>query len=204
MRVRFYCEGRTERGIRDLFTPKLRERGLGLDVRSFNGNGELLRKIGTVTRNALEQGVRAVFCLIDLYKVPAPIPSGLRTVSERTEWLRAYIKQKVDRSYHDRFFAHIAVHEVEAWMLADEEPLVRRLGCPTLGPWPHPEEVNDQCPPSSVINDLFRRHHPRKVGYHKVKDGIPLLRELDCEKISQKCRFFRNLMEDLMSLSGSK
>lgn len=199
MVVKLYCEGPTERGIRDFLTPQLeqKKKGLGLRVGSFGGIGTLLQKIGRATQISLDQGAHAVFCLIDLRQEAITVPSGL-AIGERVERVRDALIERIDPGYRARFYPHVAVYETEAWILADEGPLAKRLRDSSIGPWPYPEVVNDEKPPSVVIDGLFLRSKGSR--YRKVKDGVPLLKALDFKKVYSKCPFFRKFVDELMAL----
>lgn len=213
MRIKLYCEGRTERGIRELLAPvreELRGKGRGLDVLSLQGNAQLLKKLGAKVRESIRSGdTIAVFCLIDLRKIDEALPPELKAALGGQSWVRMPIRDRVawlqdnvgrhlvDVEYRDRFRLFVAVHEVEALVLADPGPLRKKLRQNALGPWPNPEEVNDEKPPAAVLNELFRKHHPRRSAYHKTKDGVPLLQSLDLGKVCSSCPYFRQLVDAL-------
>lgn len=216
MRIKLYCEGQTERGIKTLLEPvraELRVKGLGLDILSHNGNAQLLRKLEAKVRDSLTDGkVRAVFCLVDLRHIEEALPEVLQgklkqdgvdwlrlSPDERVEWLRSNVPELVEVQFRGRFHLHVAVHEVEAWMLADHAALAKRLKYYSVGEWNQPERVNDDKPPAAVINELFRRHHPRKAAYHKTKDGVPLLESLGFAKVYEKCPHFKRMVDDMRS-----
>jgi hypothetical protein len=90
----------------------------------------------------------------------------------------------------------IVVHEIEAWLLADEEALAKALRVKRVENFPNPEELHD---PKRKLEELFKRHKGKEYKYGEIKDGTRIAQHLSINKVSQKCRsfekFFRTLKE---------
>jgi hypothetical protein len=61
---------------------------------------------------------------------------------------------------HPNLVFHIAVREIEAWLLADARNLPRFLGCPPKGVPDNPESLAD---PKAFLIDLARRSRFREI-----------------------------------------
>ncbi|MBI2872031.1 MAG: DUF4276 family protein [Chloroflexi bacterium] len=198
MTVKLYCEGGTEKGLRRLLQPireELRTRNLGLHIRTYEGVGQLLHKLPSATRDSLSTGARAVFALVDLHGAPVSFPNPRAPARQRADWLREHLRTLIPEQYRNRFYPHVAVHELEAWILADPSGLRERLKTSSLPSWPHPECVNDTTPPSDVLNGLFRAR--LKIRYAKIKEGVPLLEKLNLDAVYKGCPSFQLFIDDL-------
>ncbi len=213
VKVKIYCEGQTERGLKELLTPireELRVKGLGITIGSYTGNAQLLKKIGSATKKAIEDGSPAVFCAIDLHNVHKAFSGGLREalgqmnweameVTRRVEWLRTHIRNHcVEREYKNKLHPHVLVHEIEALMFADPGRIASKLKVRSIGSFHNPEEINDQNPPKKVLRNLYRQHVKRR--YYEQRDGVPLLQSVDFDLVYNKCPNFKALVDDLRSI----
>jgi hypothetical protein len=206
VRVVVYCEGDTEELILKPLLAPYRERlagcGYGLDVHIFNGAPELKRKIGAATRAALQHGVERVFGLIDLYGAPIVWPRNVLQsddpLAARCEYAREQMRSWVPSDIRDRFHPHLAVHELEAWLLADSQALSDEMGR-KVGPWPRPEEVDFDKPPAALLNELFHTR-PNKKRYDKKVDGRMLFGKVNVDTVYQMCPNFRAFVDDLLAL----
>ena len=213
MKIRIYCEGKTEQGLKELLTPireELQVKGLGVIIGSYHGNTKLLKKIGRATKEAISEGCPAVFCITDLYNVHIAFTKELRNalgnrnwlsmeVSEQVDWLKTHITtQCVSKEYHNKFYPHIAVHDIEALMFADQDKIKHRLKVVSIGRFPSPECIDHNNPPTKQLNELFRTHLKRK--YKKTTDGINLLRSIDFALVYDKCTYFAAFVDDLRSI----
>lgn len=202
VRVVVYCEGESEMWmVRNMLIPFLRKFGWQdrLTPRNFENSGQFLRKIGEAVKNALRvDSADHVFGLIDLHGTHIAFPRSHHTPSDKADYLKADLKTRVHADYRDRFHPHVAVHELEAWLLADERVLSDRLGL-SVTPWANPEGVNFDKPPARHLDELFQRH--LKKAYGKVKDGSKLFSKIDPEIVLRKCPHFKLLVDDLISVT---
>ena len=135
--------------------------------------------------------------LLDLYG-PTFYPQDRKDASERYAWAKRHLEEKVG---HPRFRQHFAVHETEAWLLADPEILPREVRTALPGRCSRPEEVNFEEPPGKLLMRLYRA----KLGtkYKKVIDGADLFQSLQPDLAAQKCPYLRTLLDDMLHLAKS-
>jgi hypothetical protein len=214
VKISIYCEGDTERGVKDLLTPvcgDLREKKLGIHIKSHKNNSQLLRKIGKSTENDIINGAPAVFCLIDLYGIHEAFTHELShalgtrnwfgmDTQEKVNWLKTEIPRRcIAPEYRAKFHIHISVYEIEALMFADPNRIARMLKVNSIGEFHHPEKINDVNPPAKLLNELFRQHLKRRYG--KTTDGVSLLRELNFDLVYKQCPNFKIFVDDLGSIT---
>jgi len=190
-----YVEGPSDKlGLEALLRNEIRDwrqRGIGLRLLPLGGKGNVLGEIGRRTRLALATNhADHIFALIDLY--PGHVDA---------ESLRQELRQRVEPQWHARFHAHVAVHDFEAWVLANKEQLSKRLGVATLHGFNSPETVNDQKPPAERLKELFIRH---KRTYQKEVDGPAILRRTTPAVISDQCPNFQLFYKDLLTCAEKR
>lgn len=204
-RVIVLCEGETEEiALREFVRRQWNSEGLGLvglETRNLHGH---LTKAGLFAKGYLDDPtVLAVFTLIDLQGMTlvehAPNDDVQTKVMRVQDWLHDEVQHPRSQDFHP----HVAVHETEAWILAEGSALARRLRCTTIHPDPQAELKNFQRPPSERINDLFRqhRHGQAKRGYQKIEDGTPLFKALPFEPVYSSCPYFRAFYDGLKQVA---
>lgn len=202
-RVLIYCEDSAELGLHsllDAYRPELDAADLAVPrPQTTAGAGNMKRHIGQFVQHAIEDGDAAVMCLIDLYNAPFDFPKRTRSVGQRVKWMRDELRRLVPRQWRGHLYPHVVIHDLEAWMLADDGPLRSRLGN-DVGPWEQPEHINLQRPPSALIGELFRTRLRKTYG--KVKDGTFLLKQASSETVYRKCPSFRYVVNDLRHIAG--
>ena len=207
MTIVIYCEGETEQRVLpfllNYFQARRRadEAQARLSARSLNGVSAYLTKIGPAVRNRIDvEGDQVVFGLIDFYRCGLhfvrPKAQDTDTLARRVEHLESQIHELIPTGCRRHFHQHFAVHEIEAWILSDEEPLHKRLGDSQLGPWPRPEEVNLNKSPSTQIMELY--WNKRRESYQKTTDGENLLRKANPDRIYEKCPYFREFVDEVL------
>jgi hypothetical protein len=107
------------------------------------------------------------------------------------------VARRIDEARRLAVRCHVVVHEVEAWILADEQVLAQKLKIKNPPHWDKPEAVNDMKPPAKILEELFRTRSPLKKRYSKYKDGVDLLQKADWQKVYAKCPTFKQLADDL-------
>ncbi len=95
----------------------------------------------------------------------------------------------------DRFHPHIAVHELEAWIFADDQALFNWLGH-RVGPFPNTEAINIQNPPAKQLRDLTRHYARHKVAQKRLMSQR-LFAQIDVEKVYSKCPHFKGFVDNL-------
>ncbi len=202
-RIVVLCEGDTEElAVRHFVARQLQVEGLAsVALHRVNLRGRL-QDIGIKTRLFLEeQQVAAVFTLIDLYGMDRVQHRSTDALDVKIERVRKWLRAQVDRNPLPRFFPHLAVHETEAWILAEGSALARRLNDPGIRPDPDAELKDFQKPPCDRINELFlsRKHGDR---YQKIRDGRPLFATMQFEPVYRSCGYFRRFYDDLKTVAA--
>lgn len=186
-------EGRTELALKQLLADDIKAlgvQGVGLKVITLKGKERLLKEARVLVRNCLTKA-DWVFALVDLHPGDAT-PGGARK----------RLVEAVAHEHRERFRPHVAVHDIEAWMLASWDALCQVAGCRDLKcKYPNPETVDDVNHPKTVVQDLFRRHSKRG-GYRETVDGPSVFRLASPDEIAAKCPHFKALREDLLQCAG--
>jgi len=201
LRIYFACEGKSEERCIDsiLLNPGLRFREIGIESRTLNlgGSQGFLKRIGHTVKSAIMQSrADVVFGLTDLHGAAIQLPGDGASKGKKAEVYRNHIHQKADQEYHERFFPHVAVHELEAWILADRDA----LNAPGVEEIANPEDVNLENPPSKRLDDIFFEHQMRP--YSKGNDQSLLWKEVDVRKVYARCPHFAAFLNDLAKVVG--
>jgi hypothetical protein len=199
VKIKVLCEGQTEEGLRALLSKAVDIRKCGIHIRTYEGVAQLLRKLDGRIREELRSGAEVVFCLVDYHHFPLSDEQKFLPLEQRVAAIQGYIAEQIHESRRESVRCHIVVHEVEAWIIADEQAVAQRLKINNLAAWAQPETINDMNPPAKVLEQLFRTRSPLKKRYIKAKDGVDLLRKVDCQKVYDKCPTFKKLVDDLRS-----
>ncbi len=132
------------------------------------------------------KGVKAVVGLLDVYP-------KFKSANEVKEFM---LKAS---GYDERFFAHAAQYDVEAWLLPYWDSICRRVGVSRARPGANPEQVNNMHPPSKRLEELYR---VARRKYKKPLEMTAILNRQDLTLAAQECREFRLLLNTLLSLGG--
>jgi len=197
VKVKLLCEGQTEEGLRALLSKAVAIRKCGIHIRAYEGIAQLLRKLDSRVKEELRSGAEVVFCLVDYHHFPLPGEQKLLPLEQRVAAIRDDVIEQIHESRRGALRCHIVLHEVEAWIIADEQAVAQRLKIKNLAAWPQPETINDINPPAKVLEQLFRTRGPLKKRYIKAKDGVDLLGKVDWQTVYDKCPTFRKLVDDL-------
>jgi hypothetical protein len=139
--------------------------------------------------------VIAVFTLIDLHKMNRFIQGPYSSIEENIQKARNWLKNQFSSDILAKFYPHLSVHEVEAWILAEGISLEKRLKT-SISIENNAEEIDDQNPPKSRMNSIFHKCGKRE-GFKEIRDGTPLFQSLDFHKVYQKCPYFRHFYDEL-------
>lgn len=151
MKFVLFVEGHTEQPA----VPQLLKRWLdpilstpvGIKISRFEGWNdyarEIRKKVALNLSGKAGQEVIAGIGLLDLYG-PTIYPDRHSDVASRLTWAKAHFEGVVE---HPRFRQHFAVHELEAWLLAQPAVLPRPVR--DALPDKPPEMVNFTEPPQS-------------------------------------------------------
>ena len=132
--------------------------------------------------------------LLDLYGLD--YPPKLATVAERHDWAVKEYEQKVGRTKFRMFFA---VHEFEAWLLAQPEVLPRAVQEQLLANIFRPEQVDFNHPPARVLEHAYLSGIRRT--YKKATYGPLLVARLDTEAVAAKCPYLKKMLEAMLALA---
>ncbi|MFG0261515.1 MAG: DUF4276 family protein [Novipirellula sp. JB048] len=205
MRFEIISEGETEKDsiaqfLKRWLDPRLSQ-PVGIKVSDEKGFARALRKISTKAKAKLDapgnEDIIGVIGLIDLYG--PEFPDHVTSVADRYSWFKDEIERDVD---DDRFRMHFAVHEVEAWLLADKSIFPR----PVQDIWPSnlrpPEQVNFNEPPAKLLNKLYKQ--ATRKTYKKTVNGKQLFGKLDVSSAVAACPYLKLLLDDMLDMAKAK
>jgi hypothetical protein len=203
MKFVLFVEGHTERKALPDFLRRWLDvrlpRKVGIKVVRFDGLndycGEIAKKVELNLGGKAGADVIAGIGLLDLYG-PRFYPADKMTVPERYEWAKEWLEKQVG---HPRFRQHFAVHETEAWLLAEPGLLPGPVEKSLPGKCARPESVNFNEPPAKLLERLYKE----KLGkpYKKLIDGANLFAELSPDVAQKKCPYLDLLLQDMLSLA---
>ncbi|MEM8960919.1 MAG: DUF4276 family protein [Acidobacteriota bacterium] len=170
-------------------------RPIGIQPMRFHGWGDLLRELPEHAQRILHgpksQKIAAVVALLDLYG--PTYPSSVTSATRRYEWLKTTYEQSVG---DERFRLFAAVHEIEAWLLA--QPDVFPPAIQKSLPRKKPESINFDTPPSKLLNQIYQKQTRRR--YKKLADGTQLFAKLDPDRVYERCPRFAAMMDEILAL----
>lgn len=181
--------------------------GVGVQPDTFEGWPDLHdsapKKAARYLTDARSSGIIAVVSLLDLYG-PTFYPADKVTVSERHTWGTGYMEGRIRQHFRDKGLGEdlaakyrhfFAVHETEAWFLAQ----------PTLFPdevrqflekQPKaPEAVNFQTPPGKLLEQQYMQK--LKVRYPKTTKALNFFPRLDAETVISRCPYLKAMLHEL-------
>jgi hypothetical protein len=142
-------------------------------------------------------GVVAVFALIDLKGASVIYPEHITSYTDKGKFLKDFLREFLSGSPEvDKFFPHIAVHEIEAWILADEIAVANYLEISKIS-YDFPEAVDFNRPPSYILGDLFRS---KRLIYRKTVHGPELFKSVNLDTVYNKCPHFKAFFDDLVKV----
>lgn len=201
MRFVLFVEGHTER----LAVPQLLKRWLdpriaqpvGIKVSRFEGWSEYERDIRKKVELNLSgksgRDVIAAIGLLDLYG-PTIYPDRLTDAASRLAWAKEHFERLTG---HPRFRQYFAVHELEAWLLA--QPAVLPRAVQEALPDTPPEKVNFREPPAKLLDRLYTSRLNRR--YKKTTDGTNLFRALSPEVAYTQCPNLKLLLDGMLQMA---
>ena len=101
--------------------------------------------------------------------------------------------------YDERFYAHAAQYDVEAWLLPYWEFICHRIGVKRARLGRNPEQVNNMAPPSKRLGALYQI---AKRKYKKPIEMNVILERQDLSIAARECRELRLLLNTLLRLGG--
>ena len=202
MKFVLLVEGNTEKQtvaefLKRWLDPQLTTR-VGIQVVRFRGYSQLLQKVVDRAQAFIDgpknEDIVSVIGLIDLYG-PTFYPEHCVTVEERRAWATQRIENDVNR---DRFHMFFAVHEFEAWLLAQPSILPTEVRRILPAKTNQPETVNFDEPPAKLLNRLYPQATRRE--YKKVTHGRDLFAKLDPIVAVSKCPYLAEMLNEMLQL----
>ena len=206
-RIIILCEGKTEKiAITTFIARRWEKDGLkSIGLHPINLEGKIKDISKRLKHYANDEKVIAVFTLIDLqgtenfdgikYKSTDNLPIK---VNKLKNWLKKLVDKKFKKQLQNKYFPHIAVHQIESWILAEGKTLGEYLKI-SLEPDPKAEEKNFQNPPVKRINKLFKKSHFRRE-YKKIIDGKSLFKKMDFDTVNE-CSYFESFYNALQKVA---
>jgi hypothetical protein len=203
MKIALFVEGDTEKAVLAEFLKKWLDprlpRPVGFKIVGFKGLNHYYSEIEARVRlnlsDRLAPDIVAAIGLLDLYG-PTFYPKDKASIGERYTWAKEHLERKVGQP---QFRQHFAVHEIEAWLLADPEVLPRELRKSLPKKCAQPESVNFDEPPAKLLGRLYRE----KLGweYKKMSHGANLFQKLSPERAYEKCPYLKAMLDDMLALA---
>ncbi len=203
MKFVLFVEGYTEKKALPEFFRRWLDSQLvqrvGIKVVRFEGwqdyVKEIAKKVALNLSGKAGVDVIAGIGLLDLYG-PTFYPNGVRLAAERYAWAKRHIERAVN---HSRFRQYLAVHDVEAWLLAEPDNLPPAVKSAPPGGCTQPETVDFDEPPAYLLDRLYRQRLGRP--YRKVTDGAELFAGLLPDVAKTKCPSLQTLLDEMVSLA---
>lgn len=206
MKFVLMVEGRTERESAGSFLKRwidpLLHQPVGINVVSFDGYSDLIRKMAIKARMYLEGPKRseiiAVIGLLDLYG-PTFYPADRITADERFAWGKERFEKEVK---HRKFRFWFAVHEFEAWLLSQPEVFPREIKDALPAKVAQPERVNFGEPPGRLLDRVYRQQTKR--NYKKTTYGKQLFAKLDPAVARKECPRLKEMLDEMLLLARAE
>ena len=204
MKFVFFVEGQTEKRVLPRFLkrwidPKL-SRPVGIQIVRFEGFSQFSRKITKKAQMHLDgpdsTEIVGAIGLLDLYGYHRSINRDFTDIARCYVLEKKRIEKSVNRPMFRMFFA---VHELEAWLLADPNIFPSRIKQAFPGNIDHPEKINFNTPPAKLLNQLYRQQQGK--CYKKIAYGSDLFMKLDPAIVCRKCPFLKAMLEELLALA---
>lgn len=197
MKISLIIEGKTEKA----FVPKLREylqtplAGNMPTLHSVPQNGRIPSsdKLDRLVNNLLRHGKNPadyVIALTDVYP-------------DYSDAAEAKAKMHQSVKHQERFHAHAAQYEFEAWLLPYWSRIQQLANHNQSAPGGAPEQVNHHNPPSNRIKEILRRGNGR-YDYVKDRDASRILKDSDLNVAIQQCSELKSLVNTILSICGSQ
>ena len=193
MKIVLLIEGKTE----EAFLPALRQflgsRLIGrmprLDPDPYDGRLQKGDKLRLDVERHLRTGADAVIALTDVYTGSRDFADAADAKRKMREWVGP----------NERFFAHAAQYEFEAWLLpywADIQRLARHN---RRAPSAKPESVNHNKPPSIWLVEIFEAGKSGR-SYSKARDAGRILRDNDLAIAANACVELKGFLNTILQL----
>ena len=211
MRIAILVEGDTEKVFKPFLTAFLQERLADkmprLEVRKYDGRVPKGNKLNSVVTNLLSGAnpFDAVIALTDVY-------TGQRDFADAAD-AKAQMNAAVDRQWlgdSPKFFAHVALHDFEAWLLPFWKEIQALAQHNKSVPSERPETVNHTRPPSYYIKEIFgigkvRGHYVKPRDAKRILDDAQRARRENVLLVSANaCPELKAFLNTILKLCGGE
>ncbi len=203
MKFVLFVEGHTEKKVLNTFLKRWLDKRLnnpvGIDPVLFSGWRELIKntpkKAELYSKN---NDVIGIIALLDLYGPDKDnfYPKNLNNPDDRYKWAKNALENKAGQNKFRQFFA---VHEIEAWLLSDEQIFNSIIMSDLTQYSKNPERVDFDRHPAKILNELYLNRLNK--GYKKIVDGAQLFNKLDPEIVYSKCPHFKEMMDEMLKMA---
>lgn len=193
MKITIICEGRTElafkESLREFLKPRLPQRMPKIDIFRCDGailSGGKLRRAVENLLNAKANPSHAVIGLTDVYP-------EFTDAADAKQKLRDWVGEQ------PAFYAHVALHDFEAWLLPYWDRIQKLAGKKAKPLGLNPEGVNHGDPPSRRIKRLFETGACRD-SYNKPRDAKRILEGADLQLAIDACPELKSMVNTILGL----
>jgi hypothetical protein len=197
LKITVLVEGATEKAffpyLREFLKNRLQGSMPNLDPFPYHGRipkGDALR---SSVRHLLHARSDAVIALTDVYTGTGDFTDATDAKKKMRDWVGPELAQ--------RFHAHAAQHDFEAWLLPFWSDIQKLAGHNRTVPPGAPEKVNHNKPPSQHIKEIFRTGS-RRDNYSKPRDARRILQGKDLAVAAAACPELRSFLNTILSLCG--
>ena len=198
MRIAILMEGETERVflpyLREFLRPRLLGKMPRLIANKYDGRipkQEKLRRVVEALLRGADPDADHVIALTDVYTGS----NDFRNAADAKQKMRSWVGS------NDRFHAHVAQHDFEAWLLPYWVAIQELARHNRTAPAGSPESVNHNYPPSYHIKAIFRiGQGPRH--YTKTRDAKRILHGKDLSVAAAACPELRAFLNTILTLCG--
>ena len=195
MKIVVFCEGETEKSLKDGLRELVQRRSegarrIGLSTRKLNGP-TVRKKLGRLVEQTLSaDDVVGVVALTDVYPE-----------YEDAEQAKTALRRFAGKAARDnRFRAHAAKFEIEAWMIPLWDEIARTLKSDAKKPSGRPEEINGETSPAEHLDKLYKRAKIRSK-YVKAVHAARWLTADNLENAAEQCPELKSFLDSLYELA---
>jgi hypothetical protein len=199
MKITIIVEGETEKAfiphLRRFLQSRLEGNMPKLDPLRYDGRIPTGEKLKRVVENLLAgpRASDAVIALTDVY-------TGTREFTDAEDAIR---KMQAWVGANDKFFAHAAQYDFEAWLLPYWADIQKLTGSNRALQKKEPENVNHDKPPAHLLQEVFRTGIDKKC-YVKTRDANRILQDKDLSVSAEKCPQLKAFLNRILVLCGGQ
>lgn len=202
-RVVILCEGPSDEAILKVLFQEDRLHHITPWFQPLGGETEFKRKElrSRVCFNLKTPGVLAVFALVDLKGFSLNYPTDVVSYRDKAKFIKTHLKGFLsDLPESVKFYPHVAVHDIEAWILADENAVANYFRKSTINYNANsPEAIDFDKPPSHLLEDFFIENKGHR--YRKTVHASELFLAVNFDTVYNKCPHFRDFFDDLIKVT---